>query len=165
MTSDESFLLFSGGLELNCLNKILNTKNNNDDNELPIIRRSSYYDADMFSILAEKNKHNLSVLSSYIQSINSKFSELEAFVDELSTLNFKFSIICLQESWMSETDELSLIQLKGYDYRAKVAAVKGVTYVDQHINYELLMNLNTYTKWEGQLIQVNGGGLTQTFTI
>ena len=27
------------------------------------------------------------------------------------------------------------------------------------------MNINTYTKWEGQLIQVNGGGLTQTFTI
>ena len=70
MTSDESFLLFSGGMELNCLNNILNTKNNNDDNELPIIRRSSYYDADMFSILAEKNKHNLSVLSSNIQSIN-----------------------------------------------------------------------------------------------
>ena len=70
MTSDESFLLFSGGMELNCLNNILNTKNNNDDNELPIIRRSSYYDADMFSILAEQNKHNLSVLSSNIQSIN-----------------------------------------------------------------------------------------------
>ena len=27
------------------------------------------------------------------------------------------------------------------------------------------MNLNTYKNWEGQLIQVNGGGLTQTFTI
>ena len=27
------------------------------------------------------------------------------------------------------------------------------------------MNLNTYTNWEGQFIQVNEGGLTQTFTI
>ena len=85
MTSDESFLLFSGGLQIN---NILNTKKNNDDNELLIIRRSSHYDADMFSILAEQNKHNLSVLSSNIQSINSKFSELETFVDELSTINF-----------------------------------------------------------------------------
>ena len=42
MTSDESFLLFYGRLQLNCLNNILNTKNNNDDNEIPIIRRSSY---------------------------------------------------------------------------------------------------------------------------
>ena len=67
MTSDESFLLFSGGLQHNCLNNILNTKNNNDDNELPIIHRSSYYDADRFSVLAEDNKHNLSVLSSNIQ--------------------------------------------------------------------------------------------------
>ena len=46
MTSEESFLSFSGGLPLNCLINILNTKNNNDGNELPIIRRSSYYDAD-----------------------------------------------------------------------------------------------------------------------
>ena len=147
MTSDESFLLFSGRLQHNCLNNILNTKNNNDDNELPIIRRSSY-DADMFSTLAENNKHNLSVLSSNIQSINSKFTELEAFGDELSTVNFKFSIICLQESWMSETGDLSLIQLKGYDCIAqgKSSSSKGglITYVDQHLYYELLMNLNTY---------------------
>ena len=169
MTSDESFLLFSDGLQLNCLNYILNTNNNIDDNELPIIRRSSYYDTDMFSTLAEHNKHNLSILSSNIQSINSKFTELEAFVDELSTVNFKFRIICLQESWMSETDDLSLIQLKGYDCiaQSKSSSSKGglITYVDQHLNYELLMNLNTYKHWEGHLIQVNGGALTQTFTI
>ena len=70
---------------------------------------------------------------------------------------------------MSETDDLSLIQLKGYDCIAqgKSSSSKGglITYVDQHINYELVMNLNTYKNWEGQLIQVNGGGLTQTFTI
>ena len=49
----------------------------------------------------------------------------------------------------------------------KTNSSKGglIMYVDQHINYELLMHLNTYTNWEGQLIQVNGGGLTQTFTI
>ena len=124
----------------------------------------------MFSVLAEDNKHNLCVLSSNIQSIHSKFSELEAFVDELSTLNFNtFNIICLQESWLSETDDLSLIQLKGYDCIAhgKSCSNKGglITYVDQHIKYEVLINLNIYGNWEGQLIQVNGGGLTPTFTI
>ena len=34
-------LSFSDGLQLNCLNNILNNKNTNDGNELPIIRRSS----------------------------------------------------------------------------------------------------------------------------
>ena len=66
MTSDESFFLFSGGLQLNCLNNILNTKNNNDDNELPIIRRSSYYDADMFSLLAEDNKHKQYMINCHV---------------------------------------------------------------------------------------------------
>ena len=43
---------------------------------------TKYHDADMFSTLAENNKHNLSVLSSNIKSINSTFTELEAFGDE-----------------------------------------------------------------------------------
>ena len=81
----------------------------------------------MFSVLAEDNKHNLSVLSSNIQSIHSKLSELEAFVDKLSKPNFKFNIICLQESWLSENDDLSLIQLKRYDCIAqgKSCSIKG----------------------------------------
>ena len=37
--------------------------------------------------------------------------------------------------------------------------------MDKDIKYEVFINLNTYENWEGQLIQVNGGGLTQTFTI
>ena len=45
-----------------------------------------------YSVAKNINKH-FSILSSNIQSINAKFSELEAFVNDLSSLNFKFSII------------------------------------------------------------------------
>ena len=77
-----------------------------ENNELPIIRRSSYYDFDKFNSLAQTNDKQFSILSSNIQSINAKFSELEAFVNDLSSLNFVFSIICLQESWLSENYDL-----------------------------------------------------------
>ena len=113
MVTDETFLQFTGGVTNNCPNNIFNAGNTSDgNNELPIIRRSSYYDFDKFNSLAKKQ---LSILSSNIQSINAKFSELEAYVNDVSSLNFKFSIICLQESWLSENDDLSLIQLTGYD--------------------------------------------------
>ena len=102
-------------------------KNSDENIELPTIRRSSYYDIEKFILLAETNKHNLCILSSNIQSLNAKFCELEAFVDELATIDFKFSVICLQESWLAETDDQSLIQLKGYNCisQGKSCSTKG----------------------------------------
>ena len=96
----------------NFLNNILDINNNYENNELLIICQSSYYDFENFYLVAKSNNKHFSILSSNIQSINAKFSELEAFV---SSLNFLFSIICLQESWLSDMDEVSLIQLSGYD--------------------------------------------------
>ena len=84
MVTDETFLQFTGGISNNCLNNILSIGNAIDENnELPIIRRSSYYDFDTFSSLAKKQGKQLSILSSNIQSINAKFSELEAYVNDV----------------------------------------------------------------------------------
>ena len=116
MVTNEIVLQFTGGISNSCLNNILSIGNTLDENcELPIIRRSSYYDVDKFNSLAQTNGNKFSILSSNIQSINAKFSELEAFVNDLSSLSFTFSIIYLQESWLSEHDDLSLIQLTGYN--------------------------------------------------
>ena len=99
MVTDETFLQFTDGISNSCLNNILSIGNTIDENnELPIICRSSYYDFDKFNSLAQTNGKQFSILSSNIQFINAKFSELEAFVNDLSSLNFVFSIICLQES-------------------------------------------------------------------
>ena len=54
---------------------------NNEVNELQIIRRSSYYDYDKFTEFAKQDKDRFNILSTNIQSINSKFSELELFVE------------------------------------------------------------------------------------
>ena len=88
-----------GGIEKKILNNMLDiNNNNNENNELPIIRRSSYYDFEQFYSVSKNNSKHFSILSSNIQSINAKFSELEAFVNDLSSINFECSIICLQES-------------------------------------------------------------------
>ena len=44
MTRDETFLLSFGGIQPNCLNNTLNMKNSDENNGLPTIRRTSYYD-------------------------------------------------------------------------------------------------------------------------
>ena len=72
-------------------------------------------DYDTFNELIINTNDNFSVLSTNVQSINSKFNELEAFVEELGNTNFKFGVICLQETWKSDCDDLSVYDLHGYD--------------------------------------------------
>ena len=78
-------------------------------------------------------------------------------------------MICLQESWLSDMDDLSLIQLSGYDCISQGKSCSNkrglIIYKDQQFNYELNMKLNSYKHWERQIIQVNGGGLSQMVTI
>ena len=170
MVTDDTFLKFSGGINDNCLINVLNIKgHNNAVNEPQLIRQSSYYDNAKFALLADSNTNCFTILSTNIQSINSKFDELEAFVYYLSTINFKFSIICLQESCISENDDLSQIQLNGYVCipQGKSCSTKGglIIYVEQSFDYELTMSINTAKNWEGQIVQITGGGLSQSITI
>ena len=137
MTTDRAFLEFSGGLPSNSLINILELKNKrNAHNELQIMHQSSYFDHAKFKLFAERNKNNFTILSSNIQSINTKIDELVVFINDLSNINFKFSVICLQESGISENYDSSLIQLNGY-----------------------------ICVTQSQIIEVSGDGLTQTITI
>ena len=91
VTLDEAFLSYLGGQ--NNLSNVFSTNENNDENNEPqVIRCSSYYDIDKFTNLANNNTNNFSVLSSNIQSINAKFIELEIFVEDLHSINLKFSV-------------------------------------------------------------------------
>ena len=128
--TDSTFLEFAGGLQNNSLIEILHIKEhigNNNINEPLLIRQSSYYDYDKFKQLAAEKHKRFTIMSSNIQSINTKYDELNAYINYLSTINFKFSVICLQESCISSNDDMSLIHLKGYHCisQGKSCSVKG----------------------------------------
>ena len=91
--------------------------NNNEDGEQEsqILKHSSYYDADQFVELTDGCRHNFSILTLNIESMNAKFDELTIYIEELSKINFKFSVICLQETWLSDDVDLSIFQIAGYD--------------------------------------------------
>ena len=82
MTFDEAFLSYVGGTHNNDLKTVLDI-NDIDTNEPQTIRHSSYYVYDKFNELIINKNDRFSVLSTNIQSINSTFNELEAFVEEL----------------------------------------------------------------------------------
>ena len=114
--SDDLILQYYGGVHKNCLNNILHSTNDetNESDSLPIMKTSSYYDTDHFKSLVNTKINSVGIISANIQSINAKFNELAAFVQELHLLNYDFSIICIQESWLTEQDDLSHIQLEDY---------------------------------------------------
>ena len=70
------------------------------------------------------------------------FSELEAFVFELQSINFNFSVICLQASWLYEHEDSSLIELDGYNCIAqgKTCSTKGglIMYIHKNLKYKLI---------------------------
>ncbi len=63
-----------------------------------------------------------------------KIYELRLFIEHLKTFNFLFSVICIQESWLSEGADTSLIQLEGY----KCCSSKGgfIIYLHENFNYK-----------------------------
>ena len=97
MYFDEIFLSYLGGTETNCLSDILDM-HNHELNELQIIRRSSYYAYDKFNEFAKQNKDRFNSLTTNLQSINSKFSDLELFVEYLDSIHIKFNVVCTQDT-------------------------------------------------------------------
>ena len=85
--NDDLFLKYQGGVQQNALHHAIQTYND-IHNTLNTLHISSYYDRDTFELLAVKNISNVSIFSSNIQSINTKFNELEAYVLELDKIKF-----------------------------------------------------------------------------
>ena len=116
MTLDEQFLQHLGGVRTNSLRELLQVTSVGlgEENMHSLITHSPYFDTDQIGKLATSKQHCFSILSSNIESINAKFGELEILVEQLNQLNFKFSAICLQESWLSTDDDISPFQLDVY---------------------------------------------------
>jgi hypothetical protein len=113
---DKEFLQHMGGVDGNSLINILETDadENLESYQPQIICHSPYYDHDKLVSTLTKSKNYFSILSTNAQSINAKFDELKLFIEDLKTLDLEFSAICIQESWLSEGDDTSQIQLDGY---------------------------------------------------
>ena len=150
---NEIFLQYQGGLQNNCLNHLLHLNNGetDDSNALPVIPNSTYYDIENFNSLVKNSVNRFGIFSTNIQSINAKFQELEAFAEELHSLKFNFSIIFIQESWLTEQDDISQIQLENYNCIAHVKynSAKGglIMYIHTKYDYKLI-KVNQYKNWE-----------------
>ena len=161
MALDDAFLKHHGGLEKNSLDRVLQQHNNDELTDLHAFTCSSYYDYNLFNKFTQAHKQQFSVMSTNIQSINAKIDELKAFVTEMEQMNFQFDAICLQETWLDDTQDTSLIQLDNYTCitQSKSSSSKGglLIYLNNNYRYKTITTPNHSTDWENQIIKITGG--------
>ena len=155
MVTNESMLENYGGLQINSLNHILSS--NND--EVPdVIQQSNYYDQESLAGIFTTNISSFNILSLNCQSIKAKIDEIKIKIKQWESVNCSFDAICLQESWLSNEADLSMFKLDNYKIisKGKTCSAHGGLVIYLHNSYrhkQILTNVKSDI-WEGLFISV-----------
>ena len=92
------------------------------------------------------------------QSINSKVEEFRLFIDHINKVE-DMGVVCLQETWTSENDDVSLFHLPNYNklfHKGKSCSNHGglFMYVHERFKATQLNMALTSTMWEGQCVKI-----------
>lgn len=152
-------LLNSTHLNKYSLVNIMNENNMNDDDNSPnLFQPSPYYtDNELVETLVNRSQ-SFNLLSLNCQSLNSKFNELQVYLEFYKLHNVVIHCVCLQETWLSDNCDTALLCLQGYNLIAKgkqCSAHGGVAiYLSDRYNYEEIPMIES-NLWDGQFIQVS----------
>ena len=138
---------------------ILNT------NQIPSVKNSPYLNNEEFISFCGKHQNNFSTLSSNIQSLRAKFNKFEVLVETLRNNGCKLSIICLQETWLTEYSSLSCLQIEGYKLIFQPARCSShaelAFYLSTEYKFEFLELHTDSTFWESRFIKITGENLNK----
>ena len=114
MAQHSYFIDGIGLTETNSLIHLLDSNDNDYNDEASIIKHSAYHGENEFSTMLT-SKAGLSILSGNIQSVNAKFDEFQSLVTTVNRCH-PFNAICLQECWLDDkdTESMGLFNLSDY---------------------------------------------------
>lgn len=166
LSAEDMLQTYGGCINNNLVNLIDNI---DEEDEISLIKQSPYYDLNQIPGVIGESENNFLILSLNAQSINAKISHLQAFVYQLSQSNISADVICIQESWLPDNADTSLVQLDGYTCvsQGHICSSHGglITYIHSKYKYK---NLNIYTPsniWEGLFLEISGGDLTRSIIV
>ena len=150
-----------GGVDSNDLNFVLKTNNDTDD-FVDTYNQSDYYDLDSLGKKLQKNEQKFHCISLNIESLNSKFNQLNAFLESLFVQKCQIDALILQETWLSdkqcEEDALKIFDIPGYKAIAlgRKCGRKGglMIYLRDCYTYQARDIYVHSTHWEGLFIDV-----------
>ena len=146
-----------GGLDNNSLLNIIN-EYETDSDDISIFKPSPYYSHDHLLDFIDKENRNFTVLSLNVQSLQAKFNKILAFLESLKEKDFEYNAICLQETWLDNNANLSLLQIHNYTCisQGKYSSLHGglIIYLHKRYNYTVKHVCNVSDIWEGLFIDI-----------
>ena len=130
-----------------------------ESHDSDLITLSPYLNKDDLISSLKENNDKTTFLTLNIQSLNAKFDELKIFIYDLKEKhNCEISIICLQETWLSETCDQNIYQLENYTLvtLGHICSKHGGLAAYVHKNYTI-KTLDYYKKskvWEGLFFEL-----------
>ena len=110
-----------------------------------------------------------SVFSINAQSLYAKFDQILAVITDLENNGFRFSALCVQETWLDEHSDTSLLQIPGYSLIncGRVCSAHGglAIYLHEKYTFHICDLFKKSDIWEGLFIEVNGNGLEKSVTL
>ena len=121
------------------------------------------------SIIPQNVNGTFSIISLNIQSLNAKFDSLVAYLSLLEENNVSFSAICLQETWLTAQQDVSIFHIPGYKLinRARSCSAHGglIIYLKEDYTYNERQLSDNSEVWEGLFIDIDHEGLENKITL
>ena len=140
------------------LTEIMNENNQTEDDSPTLFHPSPYYTESEFIEIMENQNQSFKLLSLNCQSLNAKFNELSIYLEFYRSNNIIFDCICLQETWLSDDSDTSLLKLDGYNLitKAKQCSAHGgvAIYLSDRFKFDILPMLQS-DYWDGQFIAIS----------
>lgn len=135
--------------------------NASTDDDFDHFLASSPYCTDLeYITILDNNRNSTSILSMNIRSLRAKFNILSSFIERMKLQNTCPSVICIQETWLSEDDYVDVFKLSGFSLltHGKSASECGglAMYIHNSIKFTKLESPKFNEIWEGQFIEVIG---------
>ena len=144
-------------MELKNLIDILNL-NENDVGAPDIFQNSPYIDDENFINIMKNRKNLFLLLSLNIQSLAAKIDELKIYLEKYEQEQIYFSVISMQETWITENSDLPQLNLPGYNLIQKTSSCSthgGVAfYISKHYKYNILEISKVSEIWDGLFVQI-----------
>ena len=170
MIDNDLFLSPFGGIDKLSLPKILNIDDRrDDDNEIEVINQSPYFD-DEHLIKCQQNNHNsFLIFSLNCQSLNAKFDEIKIQIETFRNGGCEISAFCLQETWLGEDYDTSLLQIEGYTLisQGKICSSHAgrAIYLNNKYKYKTVEVFEKSNIWESQFLEITYQTMTKTIIL
>ena len=111
-----------------------------------------------------------SVVTFDSQSINSKFGQLQTLLNDLQCSNFIFSVICLQETWLSaDSPTADISNFPGYQtisFGSSVGSHGGmIFYIRDEFKFKVKPLNISYKLWQCQFLEISHDLLPQPIIV